>query len=235
MRSGPAMDIRNRPPVPSKSPPGRPAGAIPRRQSAARSRSRARAIRLLTVPTGHLRCRAASSYDRPSRSQRTTTMRCRSGRRSISRCRTSARSSGIRPSVHTALSSAARLSAALRRIVWRRAWMAMRRATRWSQGAIESHTQSEPAFWTSTRNVAWKASADSCSLCSTARQVRQTNGPCRSTSAAKADSDASPSRRANCSINCPSVSPVSEPALNSDCKPRGTAHVRFDGTMEGPL
>ena len=75
-----------------------------------------------------------------------TTLRCRSGKRSISWCRMSARSSGIALSVHPALSSAARCSASLRRFTSRRAWLAARMATRWSHGAIESRTQSEPGL-----------------------------------------------------------------------------------------
>ena len=45
---------------------------------------------------------------------------------------------------------------------------------------MESRTQSEPALRTRTRNVAWNASAGVVSSRRTARQVLQTNGPCRS-------------------------------------------------------
>ena len=49
--------------------------ARPRRMKRPRSRLRPRAWRLLTVPTGKPNCRAASSWVRPSRSQRTTAVR----------------------------------------------------------------------------------------------------------------------------------------------------------------
>ncbi len=61
-------------------------GASPRRISRPRSRSRPRACRLLTVPIGQPRPRAASSWLRPSRSQSTIALRNPSGSRPTSSC-----------------------------------------------------------------------------------------------------------------------------------------------------
>ncbi len=59
-------------------------GASPRRVRWTRRRSRPRARRLLTVPTGQPSTWAATSYATPSRSQSTIVARNRSGSRSIS-------------------------------------------------------------------------------------------------------------------------------------------------------
>ena len=66
------------------SPSAAVAGTTPRRASRARSRSRPRATRLLTVPTGQPRCRAASSSVSPSRSHSTTAWPYRAGSRATS-------------------------------------------------------------------------------------------------------------------------------------------------------
>ena len=178
------------------------AGTIPRRTSRARNRSRPLMSRLLTVPTGHLRCRAACSWVSPSRSQSTTGTRQRSGSRSISSCSRPIRPSSRSPPAAIACrASAAQRSRSRRRAAFARARTAIRRAIRCSQGPSESSTQSERAFCTRTRNVAWNASSTSLGSRRQFRQMRRTIGPCRSTRAANASSADSPPAVANRSNN----------------------------------
>ncbi len=128
-------------------------GPAPRSMSRVRSRFRARLSRLLTVPRGQPRCRAACSWLRPSRSQSTTGTRKYSGSRSISSWSTRAGSSlgwwaiGL-------CSSAARCSCLRLRAAALRQQDAVRIATWCSHGPNESCTQSPRAFRTRTRNVA---------------------------------------------------------------------------------
>ncbi len=68
-------------------------GATPRFTSRVRSRARPRASRLWSVPSGQESRRAASAYERPSRSQSTTASRYRAGSRATSSSMTSSTSS----------------------------------------------------------------------------------------------------------------------------------------------
>ena len=85
----------------------------PRRDNRSRIKSRARCSRLLIVPTGSDRTFAARSWLKPSRWQRITTERYRSGSRSTSSCKMAEIPSEWRsPGISEGLSSAARASRA---------------------------------------------------------------------------------------------------------------------------
>ena len=94
---------------------------------------------------------------------------------------------------------------------------------------LESRIQSDRLFRARTRNDAWKASSASCSSRRMPRQVPWTIGPCRSTRAAKADSEASPSRRWNSSRSWPSV----RPAVVPEVKSRRHVPVQFQALFRG--
>ena len=192
------------------------AGATPRRTKRARNRSRPLVSRLFTVPIGQLRCRAACSWVRPSRSQ-STTGDAAALRQPVDLLvqQSAIRPSSLAPGTRSGRLSAARRSCARRRAALPRARTAIRRATRCSQGPSESSTQSERDRCTSTRNVAWNASSTSLGSLRTFWPIRRTIGPCRSIRAAKASSAASPPAVANRSRSWPSVSSPMTPRLNS--------------------
>ena len=192
-------------------------GAIPRRSNRRRSRSRPRASRLWSVPTGHPISPAACSYECPSRSQRTTAARKGSGRPSSSSW-ISGRGSGGAGATGSDRSdcSRRRRSSSRRRARSRRARAATRRATPYSHPAKASPRRIDPARRARTRKAAWQASSASWRSPRIERQTPSTIGPCRSTIAAKAASAAaSPRPRRKHSNNWPSVHPESVPTPKS--------------------
>ena len=85
---------------------------------------------------------------------------------------------------------------------------ATRRATPWSQGPSRSRWRTDPARFTSTRKVAWKASSTSLGSRSRDRQTARTIGPWRATMASKAASSRRATKR---SRSWPSPRPATVP------------------------